>query len=232
MYQVHSGDIESEARQAAGVIERVIDRIQRLGTAYGEWLDFDAGAYFDLHPASVTRLVRISERVNTVHINFYADLLLPAFCELAQFFTTDFVATYRTAHGVSAEDASRTGEAPTGDDGSEFQRFYEITQPTMLECWERTRNTIQATREILAESPGYLMTNGTREEQIHWGKDWLTTAMAGLEPALTPALAEVPTLTLSFDFPLPAYRQPGRIRRLRSNRERRRFRRQSGNKKE
>jgi hypothetical protein len=50
---------------------------------------------------------------------------------------------------------------------------------------------------------------------------------------LTPAVAErstpwhsggrlaLPTLTLAVDFPLPAFRQPGRLRRLRRSRQRR-----------
>jgi hypothetical protein len=48
-----------------------------------------------------------------------------------------------------------------------------------------------------------------------------------VDACLLPALAGVPTLTLITDFPLPAWRQPGRRRRLYANRARRAHRRSS-----
>jgi hypothetical protein len=77
----------------------------------------------------------------------------------------------------------------------------------------------------LADDIGFLATNAAHEERTRWQQWWSMPAVGGLDPQLTPALADIPTLTLSFEFPLPSHRQPERLRRLRANRERRRTRR-------
>jgi hypothetical protein len=60
-----------------------------------------------------------------------------------------------------------------------------------------------------------LAAGGGSEERARWRWAWARPAALGVAPALLPALDDVPTLTLAVDFPLPAARQPGRLRRLR-----------------
>ena len=80
LYDVSGESSADEAASAVQALEDISDRLRRLHDAYGEWREFDAGAYFDLSHAQTRRLVRVSERVSTVHVTFYrrpAAALLP-----------------------------------------------------------------------------------------------------------------------------------------------------------
>src|SRR4029079_18100240 len=79
MYQVPDGADGEEAVAAAHVVSAISERLRRLATAYAEWDTFDAPAYFDLSEAHSADMVRLVERVSTVHVVFFADLLLPSF---------------------------------------------------------------------------------------------------------------------------------------------------------
>ncbi len=68
MYEVSGQSSAEEAASAVQALEDISDRLRRLHGAYGEWRQFDAGAYFDLSHAQTRRLVRVSERVSTVHV--------------------------------------------------------------------------------------------------------------------------------------------------------------------
>lgn len=72
-------DALAEAESGAHAIRHVIDRMQRLRGAYGEWQHFDAPAYFDLTQEQAGILVAVAERVTAVHVTFFADLLFPSF---------------------------------------------------------------------------------------------------------------------------------------------------------
>ena len=91
----------------------------------------------------------------------------------------------------------------------------------MSERWLRLIAVLQGARRHLANDAGFLASNGAQEERIRWRAAWQAPPPPGLLPPLAPPLPETPTLTLSFEFPLPAWRQGGRLRRLRRAQQRR-----------
>ncbi len=206
LYQVEGGDLENEVNAAAHVISTVSDKLRRLAGAYGEWGQFDASAFFDLYPAQTHLLLRLSERVTTVHVTFYADLLLPSFQHCEAYWATEFFPAYQSAHPSTASPHV---------DSVYTDHFFEITQPKMVAYWQRTLDVVQAVRGQLSEDIGFWATAGGSEERGRWQRQWPSTSAAGLDAALLMPLAQLPTLTLSTIFPLPAHRQPGRLRRLR-----------------
>ncbi len=212
MYRVLNGSIEREAQSAAVMVEQIAERMRRLASAYGEWRVFDVEAYFDLTSPLAAQLVRIVERVSTVHVTFFVDLLLPSYQRAAAFWAGQFAASYAAA-------IHRPAAAPYFDDD-----FFLDTQPAMRAYWEQLTAVVEETRGYLMHEPGYLAANAALQERARWRSHWATAPAAGLDPALLPALEQVPTLTLTTEFPLPVSRQPGRLRRLRRQRDRRRRR--------
>jgi hypothetical protein len=206
MYQIPGKGAEEEATAAAHVVSQVVERLRRLTAAYGEWDRFDAPAYFDLSCEQTAALVKIVERVSTVHLVFYCDLLLPTFRTAVNFWGERFTPAF-----------SEMRQEPIL-----AEQVYAELQPVMVEHWARLVGVIRSARTILADDVGFLATNGAHEERERWQRWWAESPRPGLDAGLIPPLAQVPTLTLTLDFALPAYRQPGRLRRLRTNRERRR----------
>ncbi|MCB0159858.1 MAG: hypothetical protein KDD83_17125 [Caldilineaceae bacterium] len=218
MYRVSNHLHEREVHEAIQSVETITERIRRLAAAYGEWDAFDPGAYFDLTPAQTAALVRVTERVSTVHVTFYTDLLLPTFRRAATYWAGHFVNAHAAAFATPLAQA-----APTVFDDD----FSEDAQPEMVRLWRKLHAIMADVRATLGDDPGFMATLATRDEQARWYAYWSEPATAGIADELLPALAAVPTLTLMYEFPLPAYRQSGRRRRLRQNRERRRRRRSS-----
>jgi hypothetical protein len=212
MYRIGGRTASREIQDAVHVIEQLTDRLHRLADAYGEWQEFDAGAYFDLSPHQVQGLIHLTERVATVHITISADLLLPSFRRAA----TYWAAQYSAAYAALFVPAYVSGNAPAYDDD-----FLLDTQPDMQALWQRTRQVITATRSALKNDAAFLSTDAISEEQARWRSYWTEKAGRGIDPALLPPVHEVPTLTLSHEFPLPPSRQSGRVRRLRRHRDRR-----------
>ncbi len=206
MYRISKVPDGTESEAASRMIGEVLDRLRRLTDAYGEWQSFDIPAYFDLTERQTARLVRISERVSTVHVVFAIDLLLPSFQQTLQFWANHFIPAYEQMQQSAAS----------------YQAFLTEAQPAMIEQWQRLLGVIGQTRQLLIDDVGFLAANGTQEERMRWRQWWLTAPAAGLDARLLPELSQIPTLTLSLDFPLPIHRQPHRLRRLRQNRERRR----------
>jgi hypothetical protein len=210
MYRVPAGNGEdapgSEAQAAAHVLLAVADRLRRLAAAYGEWSHFDPSAYFDLTDGQAGRFLRIVERVTTVHVIFYADLLLPAY----QRAEAHLLEHYRPAYARLRSQMVQ-GEAPQ----AAMLAFVEECQPTMLTHWDTLTATLGATRARLDDELGFWAANGSGEERARRREAWQRPPAPGVAPGLLPDLASIPTLTLAVDFPLPAYRQPGRLRRLR-----------------
>lgn len=197
MYRISSGSVAQEAASAAALVSDLAERLRRLAAAYGEWRSFEAEPYFDLYNEQVTLLVRVSERVNTVHVAFYVDALLPSF--------------------QSALDCLALQMAP-----ARFQNgAYARAQAAMSERWLRLLDVLQTARRRLADDAGFLAGNGASEEHSRWRAAWQAPPPPGLAAQLALPLLETPTLTLSIEFPLPAYRQPGRLRRLRRAEQRR-----------
>lgn len=207
MYRIPAGaDPASEAHAAAHVLLAVAERLRRLAAAYGEWESFDVQAYFDLSASQAARLVHVAERVSTVHVTFYADLLLPAFRTAAAFWQTEFRPAYLTLrHALNHSDAPQTP----------IRSFAHDSLPGMVARWERLIQVTQATRAALSNELGYWAANGSSDERGRWRWAWSLDPAPGLPAALLPPLAQTPTLTLAVDFALPAHRQPGRLRRLR-----------------
>lgn len=211
MYRVHGGGVDTEAHNVARMVGEVAERMRRLSAAYGEWQDFDTPAYFDLPTDFSDKIVRIVERVSTVHIRFYIDPLLPSFQKASHFWATNLVHAYQQIE-----------QSP-----EQYRHFVEELQQTMLARWTRLLAVLRAARTQLLEDIGFLTTSGAEDERIQWQGVWRIPPVVALLPALTPDLQEIPTLTLALDFTLPAQKQPGRIRRLRNSRDRRRHRRQA-----
>jgi hypothetical protein len=209
MYQVQTNSGRDEAELAAAAVGNAMERLRRLATAYGEWSVFDASAYFDLTAIQCAALLRVVERVRTVHVVFFVDWLLPSMHKATTYWLHEFVPAF----------AERRRQV------ADIEHFYREVQPAMVEQWHALTAVIQQVRVILSEDVGFWAANGAQEERERWQRWWDRPPVAGLDGALTPSLSQVPTLTLTIDFPLPTHRQPDRFRRLRANRERRRWRR-------
>lgn len=210
MYQLPGGPVADEAAAAAHLVSALAERLRRLATAYGEWEVFDAPAYFDLDAAQTEALVRVVERVSTVHVVFFVDLLLPSMKRAACYWAATFAPAY--AHMRHEPAIAR--------------QVHDALQPVMHDHWQRLLAVSQQARTILTEDVGFWAANGAEDERNRWQPWWRTPPRPGLDARLTPSLVETPTLTLTLDFALPAHRQPGRLRRLRAQRERRQRQRQ------
>ena len=228
--------VDDEARLAVQVTLDVAERLRRLGDAYPAWQHFDAAAYFDLTLPQAATLVQIDERVSTVHAVFRADWLLPSFQRAQRFWYTHFWPQYRAAQQFLHGNGPTTPEValdPAAEfDAAAFDRDrFRAVRANMVEHVARLFAVAHATRARLADEVAFLATNGGDIERARVARAWQLPAAAGLrapeaDETLLPALGDVPTLTLSFSFPLPAHKQPNRLRRLRRNRERSRFRRE------
>jgi hypothetical protein len=204
MYRISSGSVEQEAASAAHLVSDLAERLRRLVTAYGEWRTFEPEPYFDLYGEQAQLLVHIAERVSTVHVTFYVDALLPSF--------------------QAAVDCLAHELAP-----ARFQNgAFTLAQTAMSVHWLRLLAVLQTAREHLAHDAGFLAANGAGEERSRRRAAWQAQPPDGLAPLLAPSLADTPTLTLSIEFPLPPYRQPGRLRRLRRAQQRRKQKYQAG----
>jgi len=195
MYRLAPGSVEEEAHAAAMLVGAVGERMQRLTQAYGEWQFFEPVPYFDLAPAQVERLTHISERVSTVHAVFFVDPLLPAF----QSVYDCAIATFQP--NPAGLKAGRLDE--------------------LIERWRRLIAVLHLSRRHLSEDVAFLSLNAGIEEQERWA------AVAPRRPDRdtpwhTTGRLMLPTLTLAVEFPLPAFRQSGRLRRLRRSHQRRR----------
>ncbi len=206
MYRIGGTDSRAESEAASRAISEVVERMRRLTDAYGEWQHFDIPAYFDLTKDQTARLVRIRERVSTVHVIFCTDLLLPTFQQTLHFWAEHFVPAYQAMQQSAAG----------------YQAFLTEVQPAMIEHWRRLFTVIAQTRRLLMEDVSFLAANGVQEERVRWRQWWDGEPVPGLDARLLPELSQISTLTLSLDFPLPIHRQPHRLRRLRQNRARRR----------
>ncbi len=209
MYRVRSDDDEAQVESATRMIGEIVERLRRLTGAYSEWHDFDAPAYFDLPAASTATLVRVVERVSTVHVLFYTDPLLPAFQTALNFWASEVMPAYAT-HEHSP---------------NHYRHFWEEVQPTMATHWARLVQVLTGVRGRLLEDIGFLTTSGAQDERLRWQRQWRSATAPAFNGTLAPDLTSVPTLTLALDFGLPTHRQPNRLRRLRRSRERRHLRR-------
>ena len=189
MYRVTPATAVAEATAAARVVSEVAHRLQRLRHAYGAWEQFEPGPYFDLTSVQTARLVHVVERVSTVYVVFFVDALLPSFQAVVGAF-----ATLPMPAGILDEIAM---------------------QQRIAEHWRRLIVVLTQARQLLTDNVAYLATNGASEERQRWAAWWRLPAQAGLPARLAADMPTAPTLTLSIEFPLPAARQPGRLRRLR-----------------
>ncbi len=206
LYQVDNGSQDREVAGAVHAVRAVADMLRRLASAYGEWHDFDVPAFFNLWPEQARLLVQISERVSTVHVTFYADLLLPSFQRVERYWAEEFFPAFHAAHPFHRQPDRRS---------SYNEHFLEITQPKMVAYWERLLQVVGTVQEELSMDPAFLAAAGGGEERERWRRVWQQEPAPGLPGALLPPLDELPSLTLSMNFPLPAHRQLGRLRRLR-----------------
>lgn len=212
VYQVQDGSVEREISAAAETVGVVADKLRRLIGAYGEWHSFDAPAFFDLYPEQSALLVHISERVSTVHVTFYADLLLPTFRRTERIWAEEFFPAYQAARPFARKNRQASVYR---------EHFVEMDQPKLLAYWERLWAVVQGARKILSDDIGFLASSGGSDERSRWRGAWQARTAPGLDERLLPHLDAIPTVTLTMNFPLPTHRQPGRLRRLRRMWERR-----------
>ena len=211
MYEVTGDSQHAEAVALVRALEEIGERLRRLHAAYGEWKEFDTGAYFDLSPAQTQRLVRVSERVSAVHVTFFVDLLLPSFRHAEQYWHDRFCPAY-----WQMMDGLRAAEEPS----RQVNTFTRQVQPQMIQRWASLCAVVQRARTLMEQDSAYLVAYISEEERARWRHAWHQDPTIGLNQRLQPDLPSVPTLTLSTEFPLPTRRQPGRLRRLRTNRSR------------
>lgn len=214
MYSVGAGSASEEAASVAHVVTDISERLRRMGAAYGEWDTFDGSAYFDIETAQCEWLLKIVERVSTVYIVFCADLLLPSFRSAESFWAEKFYPAYHAIRSTDSQLALR--QADSGD----FADFFETVQPEMTQRWRHAIDVANQARQLLIDDIGYMATNGSQEERLRHRLAWQQSAAPNLDVDLLPALQTIPSLTLSFEFMLPAHRQPERLQRLRRNRAR------------
>lgn len=212
-YLVQNRTGPREVQTAVTAISQAADKLRRLARAYGEWKTFDIPAFFDLWPEHAPCLVDVEERVSTVNVTFYADLLLPSFHRAEQYWAQEFFPAYQTA---------RPPFNSSADSSSFTAHFVEFEQPKMRAYWEKMLAVVDEARSALWNDIDFLAATAGGEEKAHWQWAWRGPASPGLDECLLPPLEQLPTLTLGVEFPLPASRQPGRVRRLRRTWESRR----------
>ncbi len=208
-----------EVQTAVTTIAQVADKLRRMSRAYGEWQEFDVPAFFDLWPEHAPHLVHVEERISTVSVTFFADLLLPSFQRAEQYWAREFFPAYQTA---------RPPLNTSADSSSFTSHFLDFEQPKMRAYWDKLIAVMGETRRTLWNDIDFLAATAGGEEKTHWQWAWRGEEPPGLDRRLLPPLQQLPTLTLGIEFPLPASRQPGRVRRLRRTWEgdvRRRLRR-------
>lgn len=213
MYEITGESSSDEAAAAVCALDEISDRLRRLRWAYGEWREFDAGAYFDLSLAQARRLVRVTERVSTVHVSFYADLLLPSFRNVEHYWFYRFCPAY-----WQMVESLRTGTEPSHS----VNTFTHQVQPEMIRLWTRLCEVVNKSYALLRGSSSYLIAYLCEEERGRWQQALAHEPADGTDLLPQAEIGALPTLSLSIEFPLPAGRQPGRLRRLRSNRAQRR----------
>lgn len=222
MYRLQARTVAQEIDHAVRVVNETAERLRRLATAYGEWSMFDASAYFDLTPTQATSLVYLVERVSSVHVRFFTDLLLPSFQRAVISWRMGYAPAYAGLRhelraGLPAINGMRNGNGNGNGNGA----FAHVVQPQMIERWDRVLAVVDGVHRRLAGDITLLSMSGSEEERNRWRHYWQFEPQAGLDAALLPALASLRSLTLTFDFPLPISRQPDRLRRLRYSRQRR-----------
>lgn len=204
MYRIPPGTPDSEAAVAAQVLLAIADRLRRLTTAYAQWQQFDAPAFFDLSVEQTARLVRIVERVTSVNVTIYMDQLLPSFAAAASLWQLEFRPAYWETHSrLMGESEPPVVRTPLPE-----------CNAALIAAWTRAVAGITLARRLLDDEIGFWAANGAGEERNRYRAAWQTDPAPGLDPALLTTLDQAPTLTLAVDFSLPAARQPGRLRRL------------------
>jgi hypothetical protein len=170
-------------------------------------------AYFDLTSAQTASLLYLRERVSTVHVRFAVDALLPSFQQALRFWDGQYAPT--AARLRQAILSGHPADAPNAEQQHAIQTI-------MIQHWAKAQAVVTNVRDVLADDIGYLSMRGAGEEQARWQRRWSEANPPDLLHTITPALGQIPSLTLVFDFPLPPSRQPGRMRRMRRHRARRR----------
>ncbi len=203
--------VEEEAEAAARVVRFALDRLHRLTAAYGEWSDFDVGAYFDLTAAQTALLVQVVEQQGEVHVRLHADLLLPrvqralrSWAELEQLQSAGAQAAAGSAHAGFYADAWADARMMRA-------------AARLAHDWLGAIAVVSATRRLLAGEVSYMAANAADEERRIWQLPFAAghPTLAGAAPRRSGHESGTPpTLTLATSFPLPAWRQPGRRRRL------------------
>ena len=225
-YQFDAKTPAAEARAAGHLVGEIAERLRRLTDAYGEWDHFEPAAFFDLTDLQAEHLVQVVERVSTVHVSFQVDAFLPSFQRSEQFWADTFYPAYHAnAHASRLPTSSSTNLPINHGKGRDMERTathglepiepIESAHLPMIEQWNTLLQVARQTRNLLIQHIGYLAVNGSQEERARWRDAWAEPPARGIAADLCPSLQTVPTLTLSMEFPLPAYRQPGRKKRLR-----------------
>lgn len=205
--------LEEEAQSAANMVRFALDRMHRLSAAYGEWTAFDAGAYFDLTAAQAALLVEVTEQQGAVHVRVYADLLLPRVQKALQSWAEFERLQSAPGSNSAAQSAARSARADA---------LVMRAAARAAHDWLGAVAVVGATRRLLAGEVSYIAANAAHAERHRWQLADGATRTAPPNRSVIQNLfqssghegSSPPTLTLATEFPLPAWRQPGRRRRL------------------
>jgi hypothetical protein len=179
------GSSDRRIQRLADAIAILAERLHRLENALAYWRRFDAGAYFDLHPAQTRALVCFERLGAVVDITLYADFLSPAFRAAERFWGQSYCPAYYAAT-QSPEDAFT----------EDFRRH---TQPLMQEHIRAAQEEIAAAGNLLFQRGDVTFLAAAAapdERQRHLRHHPL------IATDLFPSFLQLPTLTLSRSFDL------------------------------
>ena len=180
--------LNREADAMAHVLRRLSDHLQRLSHAFGEWQNFDAGAYFDLYPKQAEVLVNTRAMGRMTRITFFGDLLIPRFQLAEHYFVETFAPSYRAAFPVGRE-PDRQGPA--------MQLFRDEVEPEMARRWRHLCLVAQVLLWTLKNELDYLVVTDGEEEMFNWRPAWHRPGCPELVPGLLPAWETLTTFTMA-----------------------------------
>ncbi|MEA3336958.1 MAG: hypothetical protein U9R25_13685 [Chloroflexota bacterium] len=182
--------------RAVQVVHELVQKLSRLGDAYGNWPLFEAAPYFDLYPAHMRDFCRVEETSHVVRVRLYADLLLPVFRAAERFWVHSFLPAYHAGVG-NIQDAF-------------WHHFVHETTPRMVTLLNDAQRAIQKTLNLLTDEIDVLGALGGLEERIQHRPSPCFQLAPGMAQALQRLPREMPTLTLDVIYRRPSKIAPGR----------------------
>ena len=186
-----------QGQRAAQVVPELVQKLNRLKEAYGNWPVFDPGPYFDLYPAHLIDFCWVEETPHVLRVRLYADLLLPAFRRAERYWIESFLPAYHAGHNGASTDAFRA-------------HLFDEAMPAMEDLLERAQRVVQDTLDLLRDDLEVLSCLGGLEERIQHRPPPGFSLAPGLSRGLQRLPREMPTLTLDVLHRRPEQPSAGR----------------------